>query len=378
MIDVFEIQERWKPMPIALAGLGDFVSTPEGQADPSILLHSPNISPYCFDEANRQAIFVETTEGVDIAEYAFFYQGQFEHAQRLFVVPYETMHRVAVGIPAGSVPLVLIHSTGRSGSTLMSKAFGEIEETTSLSEPDVYTQIVGMRTARIETDDELTALLHSATKLLFKPAYAGASAMWVLKFRSMCVEIADLLLDAFPDARNLFLYRNVDSYIVSITRAFLSAPELEDTERLEGATAMMARYVPLLADHLAETGGEISTIEMPTLMWLSTMHRYVAWRRSGIPMLGVRYEDMRAHPLPTLREVFNYVGLPDDVVEVAARALDRDSQAGSIASREAISTRVHREITEEQWDQVRELTRKYPLPVEDVAGLPQSTASIER
>lgn len=376
MVEILDIQQKRKSYPIAIAGLDDFSCIPAGQAEPEILLQNPNISLYCLDDARQRAIFVETPPEINIAEHPFLYQAQYEHARRLFAVTYETLGQVVSGIPANNTPLVLIHSIGRSGSTLISKAFQEIDTITSLSEPDVYTQIVDLRTSGGERDDELTELVRSATKMLFKPSFTRGSAMWVIKFRSFCIQIADLLVAAFPDARSLFLYRNIDKWIISNARAFI--PLFADTppEQMREVVASLAPLVPLLAVRLQESTAEVTWIEFLTLMWLSNVHRYVRMHRAGIPMLAIRYEDMVARPTQTLRTVFAYLGVRDDTVDAAVQAFNKDSQEGSIISRDAVSSQGAIGIDEQQWDQVRDVLRRYPFSPEDVFDLPHVPASI--
>jgi hypothetical protein len=136
MIDVLEILEKRKGFLMSVASPDDFGCRAVGQVEASPLVDDPTISLYCFDQTARTALFVQVPEGVDITAGPFLYIEQYQHAQRILSVPYELLHQVAAGIEL-TAPLVLIHSTGRTGSTLLSKAFAEMESVTSLSEPDV-------------------------------------------------------------------------------------------------------------------------------------------------------------------------------------------------------------------------------------------------
>jgi len=359
MIEILEIEQRCKPSPLSVACSDDFAVLPAGLAEPDLLVRSPHISLYCLDDANRRALFVETPAEVDIAAYPFFFEAQYIHAQRLFAAPYATVVALAEALPAGQVPLVLIHSVGRSGSTLLSKAFQETGTITSLSEPDVYTQMVALRSQDSSRDADLTALLASATKLLFRPAYAGDAVLWVVKFRSFCIELADLLSVAFPQARSIFLTRDLRSWLQSVTRAFSG---LSDT------TALVTAFLPLvslLRPVVEERGaGGVAPIEISTLLWLSTMHRYAALAREGFPLHTLRFEELVADPTRTMSILCRYVGIDERLAATAVRAFARDSQEGSVLARDAVSQRAAAAITDAEWAQVRALLHRFPLPTD--------------
>src|SRR3712207_7974264 len=57
----------------------------------------------------------------------------------------------------------LIYSTGRCGSTLVSRAFNQADSIISLSEPDVYTQIQARRAVDASRDTETSDLVRSCT-----------------------------------------------------------------------------------------------------------------------------------------------------------------------------------------------------------------------
>jgi Sulfotransferase family len=365
MIDVLEIQEKRKVYPLMVASPDDFSLGPMGSADPSVLVTDPTISLYCFDESTRQALFVQVPPEVDITAAAFMYIAQYDHAERMLAVPYEVLHRVAAGIELRA-PLVWIHSTGRAGSTLMSKAFAEMEAVTSLSEPDVYTQAVRMRLAG-SLDDELRDLLASATRLLFNPAFTRGSSLHVVKFRSFGIEVADLLSAAFPDAGSLFLYRDLGSYIRSAVRAFGTDDASPEDVRL--MAGILATMTPLLNEELQQRP-ELDGVEVLCLSWLSAMQGYSRLRAGGISILGVRYEELSAEPRRVLEGVVEYLGLPMDRVENALKAFQHDSQLDSPLSRQEAATHTA-EIDAHRWDLLRNVVRRYP-----VAGIDIPSASV--
>jgi hypothetical protein len=366
MIDVLEIEEKRKSPPVRPASPDDFAYRSAGRANPSVVVTDPTVSLYCLEPEARQALFVQVPEGVDLTAAPFMYLDQYEHAQRLFAVPYDTLHQLAAGIDLPA-QLVFIYSTGRAGSTLLSKALGEIETVTSLSEPDVYTQAVALRQAEGQ-DDELRDLLASATRILFKPALTQGSAFNAVKFRSPGIEIADLLSAAFPGARNIFLYRDLAAYVRSATRAF-GFDEIPPDARPAVASGL-ATQMPLLAEELRYRP-DLSGTELVSFFWLSAVHAYARLRSDGMSILPVRYADMVADPPRTLDTILTYLAVPAGTVPAALRAFERDSQAGSFLSREEASRRPGT-ITDEQWESVRNLLDRYPIPPDTLP--PESTA----
>lgn len=355
MIDVLEIQEKRKAFPLVPASLDDFTCRKVGEADPSLVVTDSTISLYCLDHAARRAMFVQVPEEVDITAAAFIYMAQYDHAQRLLSVPYDTFHQLAAGISLRD-PLVFIYSTGRAGSTLLSKAFGEMGSVRSLSEPDVYSQAVAMRLNGGQ-EDEIRLLLASTTRILFNPASTQSTSLNVVKFRSPCIELADLLYQSFPDAGSLFLYRDLASYIRSAGRAF---PFIDmPPEVLRRVSTGLALSLPLLAEELRHRT-ELDGIEIPCFFWLCAIHAYVRLHEEGIPMLPVRYEELVSDPSHTLQTILAYLGLPTDSVQGALLAFDRDSQAGSPLSREEAARRTG-EIGDRQWQLIHDLVRRYPF-----------------
>jgi len=360
MIDVLEIVSKHKLHPVAFASPADFTCQPAGQADPSRLVNDPTLSLYCFDHPTRRALFVQVPEDVDISAGPFMYMAQYDHAQRVAVVPYDVLHRIAAGIELRT-PLAFIYSTGRSGSTLMSKALGELEATTSLSEPDVFTQAVQMRFTGVQ-DDEIRDLVSSAIKILFNPAFTENSALRVVKFRSFCIQIADLMSAAFPQAGNLFLYRDLASSVRSYAQAFgaLDRPPSAQREVL----AEQVAFAPLLAQEFAQRKN-LDGIEGLCLLWLSAVHAYSEHHQHGMPILAVRYEKLLANPAFELERILRYLGLAGARAPIALRAFKRDSQAASPLSRESVAQRPIN-ISGQQWALVRDLVQRYPLVGADI------------
>jgi hypothetical protein len=215
---VFQIAEKVKKWDLDLARVTDFRTEQQTAEDAGKIVAAPNISLYCLDDQNREAVFVETPPGLDISQRPFLFITQYENAQRIWTTSYETMHQLAAGMGDRFARLIPMHSVGRCGGTLVSRALNRLGTVLSLDEPDVYNQIVLLRADNGRRDAELVKLIQSASRLLFKP-FRPATDTLFLKFRPSCIVIGDLIYKAFPAGRTMFLYRNAETWARSASKS---------------------------------------------------------------------------------------------------------------------------------------------------------------
>lgn len=331
----FEITGR-RPAP-NLATKADFELRAAGEVEAGWLLASPNISLYTFDDTERCAVFVETPLGLELRAAPFFYAAQRDHATRLFTLPYDDFNTLAATLPDPN--LALLYSVGRCGSTLLSSALGNLADVVSLSEPDVYTHAVGMREPGGSRDAELVTLLRSATRFLCRE---DAAPTWFIKFRGSCVEIADLMAQAFPEAKTLFLYRDLKSWARSMGRLIRVREEEKRIREAHAPTqaAQMSyslyprdRYNPLLRT----LGAPLETrLESLALNWASMILRYLGHHEARIIPHALSYADLVASPEKALEAVTRVYGLSGKDMTRALGTFERDSQEGTKLSREAL------------------------------------------
>lgn len=287
----------------SLAGTDQFDLKKAGTVPADALLTTPNLSLYSFDDSARRAVFVETPPEVDLTAAPFYHFAQKEHARRVFSVPYRTFNALADKLP-DPAKLVLLHSVGRCGSTLLCRALGKLSDVTSLSEPDVYTCAVGMRSPDGSRDAKLTELLRSATRFLNVHTPAAGEGVLLLKFRSWCLEVADLLARACPDARALFLTRDLEGWIRSFGRLLnVTDPERDAAYRRQGVKTPMFifprdRFISLLrqSPFVPEVW-----LEDVALGWVSLMVRYGELYRQGVVTRALTYDDLVRQPQPALQ-----------------------------------------------------------------------------
>ncbi len=329
------IKARKRQDPFSVADPSDFEFEVGEAIHPQTVVTNPRITLYCLDHANQRALFVETAPGVDLSQAPFIYQAQYENTVNLYGVSYDTLHQLADGVSIDSQQLMLVYSTGRSGSTLIGFALNAVEGVVGISEPDVFTQLVSLREWDGSNEAEISALVKSCMKLLCKPTEQIPNPIaWSIKFRSFSIELGDLLYKHFPDAKIIFLYRELESWAVSTMRAFIE----NDTVELRTWFQMwLATLVPSIAKHAREDGSILSLFTMGALMWTSILERYLELQRNGVPMLAVRFEDIKSAPRDATRKIIEYCGFSNVNMKTVYEVLEKDSQAGSGVSQDMVA-----------------------------------------
>jgi hypothetical protein len=402
---VYTIESRFRPNPAAWVSANDFTVIKTDSIDAALVMTFPNVTLYCLDEVNHSFLFVETPADIDLTQHPFFFQAQFEHAHRLIAVPYETMHQMAAAAPIQGDQLVLLYSVGRCGSTLMSEVFNQLEGVVSLSEPDVFTDILKMREENGRFTPHLKQLLHTSLFALMKPLFAYQPTHWAIKFRSYCVELADLIDEVVPDAKALFMYRNAEDWAQSTARAFQklesekgsvgTAVERQWARRAvrmqemitavwpnqppqlinklfhridtkagvlsQHSLALRKRLFPILVEYENQLlRGELSRMEYITLEWVSAMHKYQQMHEQRMPMLAFRYEDLIEQPKFIVANILDYCGIPAADLDELMQVFDKDSQRGTSLARTAVRTDTNNQLTDTHLDQLRELLCNHP------------------
>jgi hypothetical protein len=356
------IQSRQRQMAGLLASLDDFTVTAGEAVDADIVRTSPNISLYCLDDPSKRAIFVELPSDVDLGKAAFVYRAQYEQAQRLIALPYDSFLQLAGELPPVG-DLIMIYMTGRCGSTLLSHVLNELDTVLSLSEPDVATQFVHLRSVYGAQSAELRALLDATVRLLFKPSANKTPSTFALKLRSEGTQVMDLFQATFPKATNLFLYRDAIGWVTSFYRIFSrdGAPEPTPLDEVRREFDLLYHYdaTPLIS-YLEEGTTQVSLVQFLTLWWLATMEWYLAKHAQGYPILAARYADLNGRREETLAALFSYCGLPAAQVKQTLGVFARDSQAGTFLARDKPDQGNALRLSAAQRDEIAQILRRHP------------------
>jgi Sulfotransferase family len=331
----FSIQSKNRTPASLIANPRDFSYDTGEDIASEWIVKNPHISLYCLDPENQQAIFVETPTAIDIYESSFLYQVQYEYAQRSIVVSYPELYQLAKSLKDSIGKITLLYSVGRCGSTLLSRVFGQMDNILSLSEPDIFSQIVGLRTSDGSKDDELTELLENCIYLLCKPTAKGNPAFCTIKPRSFVIEVADLIYRALPDTQLIFLYRNAEDVVRSFIHTFTGFSAMLPV--IQSNILLYTRFISLLEEYVDRIDfTDSNATDLYTVMWLSAMHRYLSLCQQNIPACAIRYEDLVARPESLITDLLNYCQCPIVEISTIRQVLDKDSQEDSIFSRKRV------------------------------------------
>lgn len=349
-----EIEEVRREHPIRIVGPDDFSSRPAGAIDPEAVLRDPRFGLYCFDLPNDAALFVEVDDPVAVDLAPFYYQAQVEHAVGLVSMPLGVFHRLAALIPDPPKGLILVHSVGRCGSTLLSKVLQAVPSIHSLSEPDDLTQLLKHRSS-----DRLGELLRSSVKWRGKPRAGNPADQLAIKTRSEVIAMADELGNCFPNARHLFLYRDAVSWMRSIYRGWPTDRDVYDDEANRKMAEGWARTIPLIEEYRREDK-PLNAVQIRLMAWIMCMEAYLRLEQIAVPTLSIRFEDLVASPAAVLERIFEFCDIGNVDWAPIEDVLSRDSQAGTIYDRESRRENT-RELSEELLRDVRELVATRPL-----------------
>ncbi len=320
---VFAIEERLKPTVQRLVGPGNFKFGGESAFNAQRLLSDPRFSLYCLDFENHHAYFAETPADCDLSRVPFMYQTQYQVSTHMVRISFDTLHKLASEVNYTQSKLLLIYSVGRCGSTLVSRALNEVEGVNSLSEPDVFTQLLPNRGSEGISNDERAALLKSCTALQCAPGLARGKDVFALKFRSDVTHLMPLFYSILPQAKLVFLYRKAEPWARSnwkyVQVAFPGvAGTSVDTPRPDWNGRTM--------------------LESMAMRWLGPMQTCQEMLKEGIPLFIARYEELTSHPHEVLGKMFAHCDLGSRTIGSLDTVLGQDAQEGTVLSRASLAT----------------------------------------
>ena len=335
------IHARYREHMGLITSLADFETSAAGALDAGRLLHGGEFRLYCLDHARGRAIFTALPGASDLSRAPFMYQAQFDAAEYLAALPFESFLRLAEDIPFDARRLVCLHNIARCGSTVLSRAFNEVDEVLSLSEPDALTNLVRFRV--LPQADQIE-LLRASVAWLCRPAVVEDRQHVAIKFRNQAISLMRLHIDALPSATHLFMTRNVIDWLASFHRLRSKRGDPIVGFTRAQAIARQAEYMHCPpADIERYAHSSIETYEglvERALGWIYMLDRYLELHQAGAPIQAIRYEDLQQRREATLRALLDRAGLPQSALPAMLRAFETDSQAGTRFARDDASAAI--------------------------------------
>jgi hypothetical protein len=341
---LYPVVSRLKQFESAFATPTDFGRGP-GKAVPARqLLDEPGWAPYCLDAERREVVFVRLAATIDLSEVPFYFVTQYREAQQLAVVSFETALEIAAGLP--DPQLVQVFSIGRCGSTLVSHALNGPANVVSLSEPGVFEH----RPLRaLAAAEDISGLIRDLFRLTFAARSRRGADTLAVKHKSQALFVSELLCNAVPASRNVFLYRDAVSWGNSFMQ-FLASMNVPMPTDLAGRDF---HWMMVSADKPVSELARFIDIERPPVDigailapgWTIHLEEYERLRRAGLAFHTLRYNELVADRVGELTRLFDYCNLRHDGIARALSAFDEDSQKGTQIARRADPVRMSADET---------------------------------
>jgi hypothetical protein len=166
---------------------------------PSYVLANDSVSLFTVNE--KDAVFIEAREA-DMQLWKsrynpFIKNAQMEYGHRLIVIPLAAFHRMSeeLGDPKGK--LILLFSTGRCGSTLLTQLFEHTGFAVTISEPDLLT-ILAVRYRNHGDSDQLRQLVQNVMRWTCRPYKEFEPAAYLIKLSSISSCAMHFFAELYP------------------------------------------------------------------------------------------------------------------------------------------------------------------------------------
>ncbi len=363
ILKIIDHEERFGP-----ASLMHFTVEAGEQINAKIVLEHKHISLYCIDHAAQRLIFTDLPPDIDLTNVPFVYNAQMENATRFIAVSYDELTELTSSL---TLPenILLVYSTGRAGSTLMSQILNEIDNVVSFSEPDVFLNLVPI-IYHADNRHDYNYLVEHCFKL-FMHQYADKTV--AIKFRGECIDIADVIRQVLPSAKNLYLYRHTIEWASSWWRVF-SGFGGTGTRSFEQASAYGINFtgrISTLKHVIGDNTDDVSFVSFITSLYLFYLEGYFRAHEQGVPFMAMRYQDLNNHREIMLTKLFDYVGLPQTQLASALNGFERDSQAGTALERKNDKGNTER-LNDESVKIITDILSNHPLKLTPEIILPST------
>ena len=225
-------------------------------------------------------------------------------------------------------PIGLLFHSAFCGSTLLTRALAEPGVAMGLSEPVILNDVVGMR-GRGAAPAAVARAADLALRLLARPFAPGEGV--VVKPSNLINPFAELLLALAPEARALFLYAPLETFLVSVVRKGLPC-RLWVRELLEGylKAGLVAPLGMTPEDVFRQTD-----LQVAATGWLA-QHRLfgaLAGRVGQARLRTLTSEQLTGEPVRVITAAAAHYGLalePAAIARIAAGpAFTRHSKSGA-------------------------------------------------
>jgi hypothetical protein len=334
-----KIISKSKDHPARRAMLIDFELDAGEAVASDIVVQQTGWTLYCLDQGKQCAVFVKTSETLDVMRAPFFRMAQYEQAEHVLLMPWEDLHRVAAhaALPAN---LIFIFNIGRSGTTLVSHMLDKVEGVYSLSEPNAQLDVV---MNRFENGPLVTRqLLESCTRMLCRKADGSVPEHVAFKLYSQCLFNCADYHAAFPTAKFVFLYRDAIGWgnsVYKMMRGYGMSLTLDAAAFANYWRITSAGYDIRYLEHYVSPQAEVYVPEqLIGASWCLHLETYMQLFNSGVPFLALRYNEIVSQRDHSTTLLLQHCALSSTALDHALAVFAQDSQQGSGIGKDNLNT----------------------------------------
>ena len=312
-------------------------------------LCAENVSLYAI--SSKDAYFVETDGTIDIYNsnvHPFFYVAQFLFARNVIKMPITEFVTLAERIGDPKVPVIWVSNTGRCGGTMLCQLFETVPGTLLIHEPHSPLNLSHLQENRALNSTQYEAVLKSIIRVICKPREGVKS--FCVKHDVLCTIMMKDIARLMPNIRQVYIYRNSLKTINSWLSVMESEPFLivmkscANTDWFSNVFPyfryLERNYFISVLKTFKETyvSADANTACVFAYMWSLCMliaRDAIARDRSILP---VKYEDIIARPMETVRQLFENLDIDVIHVDGAVNSMKRDSQRDSVVSRDRLAS----------------------------------------
>jgi len=258
--------------------------------------------------------------------------------------------------------VVFFTNCPRSGSTLITQMVQVDQQVVTVAEPMAFSNLVTMYDANILSSDLFNAILRSLFYTYCKNM--AEDQIYILKMPSDGAALVGHIHKLLPEIPHIFQFReNVEKALIS------SYKMVQEIDSWETAMYFNTNF-PRLGMWLFGYQYEQRTIDKvkPQSLLESTMvifgapYYFFLKNRHCYALPEVTYENLVSKPEDTLSAVFDVCGISKLFIPEGVAALNRDSQAGTMMSRDKMVQVKNLELTALDRKKLNELVKKMELP----------------
>ena len=365
--EVFQILLRFKPCYYTCHFLEkeDFIGIHESFCHPDIIFQD-NI--YFYGLTESEACFVDCGDTDVFADFPFTGYGLHYKAVRMITMPISSFHAIAKEIPTPNIPVLLVSNHGRCGSTLLANLFKDIPNTLSLSEAPTFTAIAELSRIGKLPVNELKRLCQSSYALTVKHANARKSSFLFMKAQNIDLFICDIIFEAIPSLKQVFLYRQP----LPTIRSYEKLQALNNWEpitvrslKFNGGIGQhrLVEGLPIVSDEFIES---LTNFGRYSLKWAYSVAGYNKLVARGYPIKAIKYDDIIKDPKPLFTSLLSHADIPLSNLPDINKVMLSDSQAGTGWSSRQVSTNFFEgkltEVIDDVKIEVEMICEKFDVP----------------